>query len=150
MKVKIIASDKSRIRIKERLKTEDLLEVNEDYEIIIRDPQYTKKDLIGKTNSGDYVIIKPSQIAYVESFGHEIICHTLKDEFTIKEKLYEVEELFNQYGFIRVHKSYVINKNFIATIKPTLNTKFILTMKNGEVIDVTRNYYYIFKSKIGM
>ncbi len=150
MKIKIIADKNHKELIKKKMKEQNLIESNDDYELLIIDPSYNKKEIIGKINQDEFIMIKPEDIIYVESYGHEILCHTINHRANINEKLYEIEDLFESYGFIRIHKSYVINKHQIATIKPTLNTKFILTMKNKTKLEVSRNYYYLFKSKIGM
>lgn len=150
MKVKIIADINKQDKILKRLKNEMITHSNDDYDIVITDPHYQKKEIIAKNDKSEFLIIKPVQIIYIESFGHEIYCHTNQGKLSIKEKLYEIEALFEKDGFIRVHKSFIINKNHIKTIKPTFNTKFILTMSNKEIIEVSRNYYNIFKSKIGL
>ncbi len=150
MKVKINA-DKNKLEdIMKRLKNEPLTHSNEDYDLVITDPSFQKREIIGKNDRSEFIIIKPTQIIYVESFGHEIYCHTKQGKLSIKEKLYEIDALFEKEGFIRVHKSYVVNKNHIEAIKPTFNTKFILRMSNKDVIEVSRNYYNIFKSRIGL
>lgn len=150
MKVKIISNTDKYGEIIERIKKEPLLQSNEDYDFVIIDSSYQKREIIGKNERNEFQIIKPTQIVYVESFGHEVLCHSQQGNLIIKEKLYEIEELFEKDGLIRVHKSFVINKNHVSTIKPTLNTKFILTMNNKDVIEVSRNYYNIFKNKIGL
>jgi DNA-binding LytR/AlgR family response regulator len=150
MKIKIVSNSKDKEKIKEKIKSEELIESVDDYELLIIDPAFIKQELLGKTKNDEYILVKPEEIIYVESYGREIICHTTKGDLNINEKLYELEELFEKDGFIRVHKSYIINKHQIKTIKPTLNTKFILQMNNKDKIEVTRNYYYLFKSKIGM
>ena len=150
MKIKIIADKSNKELIKKRMKEQNIIESNDDYELLIIDPSYQKKEIIGRINQDEFIMIKPEDIIYVESYGHEILCHTIIHKANINEKLYEIEELFESYGFIRIHKSYVINRHQIATIKPTFNTKFILTMKNKTKLEVSRNYYYLFKSKIGM
>lgn len=96
-----------------------------------------------------YELIPYQAIVYVESFGHDVICHTLEKEYEIKEKLYEIEGLFEDKGFIRINKSCIINKWQIKEIRPSFNMKFILIMKNHHKLEVTRSYYYKFKEFIG-
>ena len=150
MKVKINADRNKLEEIIKRLKNEAITHSNEDYDLVITDPSFQKREIIGKNEKSEFIIIKPAHIIYVESFGHELFCHTKQGKLSIKEKLYEVEAVFENEGFIRVHKSYVVNKNHIDAIKPTFNTKFILRMSNKDVIEVSRNFYNIFKSRIGL
>jgi two-component system response regulator LytT len=150
MKIKVICKDEKKKEYKNALLNNDIEFNDDEYDLVLVDPNYKKTEILGKNTSNEYVILQSRDIVFVESFGHEISAHTLKGEYSIKEKLYEIEGLFEHLGFIRIHRSYVINKMFIKTIKPTFNTKFIITMKNDRVLEVSRSYYYIFKSSIGL
>ena len=48
-------------------------------------------------------------------------------------------------GYMRVSNSFIVNVNHIRSIKPTINSKFILTMNNRDKVEVTRSYYIMFK-----
>ncbi len=149
MKVKLLC-DKEKLE-EYKTKLENGITISQDdFELIVIEPDFHKTEIIGKTKKDEYEIIKWSEILYVESYGHEIIATTVSGKRTIKEKLYEIEGIFQDKGFLRVNKSYVINKGYIKTIKPTFNTKLVLTMKDDSIIEVTRNYYYSFKSSIGL
>jgi len=63
----------------------------------------------------------------------------------IKTKLYEIEELLKHKDFIRVSKYCLVNIGKIEYIKPALNSKLDLLMKNGEHVEVNRGYYKDFK-----
>lgn len=149
MKVKLLCDKEKLEEYKKKLENGVTIS-QDDFELIVVDPDYHKTEIIGKTEKDEYEILKYSEIIYVESYGHEIIANTVRGKRTIKEKLYEIEGIFEDKGYLRVNKSYVINKSYIKTIKPTFNTKFILKMKNDSIIEVTRNYYYSFKSSIGL
>lgn len=150
MKVKLLCNKEMYEKYKSRLENEKFEFTDEDFDLIVVDPNFRKTELVGKNERGEYEFISYNDIVFVESFGHEIIAHKAQCDLIVKEKLYEIEGMFKDKGFIRIHRSYVINKAFIKTIKPTFNTKFIITMKNGSVIEVSRSYYYIFKDSIGI
>jgi|LGOV01.1.fsa_nt_gb two-component system response regulator LytT len=120
---------------------------NEDFEI--RKSSCLLDTIIGEKDT-EYIPIHHSKIIYVESFGHDIFCHSKQGLYKIQEKLYEIEGLFEQYGFIRVHKSYIVNKYHIKAIFPLINRKFRLKLSNGNTIEVSRKYYNEFKHFIGM
>ena len=79
----------------------------EDFEF--RKSSFLLDTVIGE-KAGQYIPLHHSNIVYIESYGHDIICHTIEDDYAIREKLYEIEGLFESYGFIRVHKSYIVNR----------------------------------------
>lgn len=117
-------------------------------ELTFREDNFIQDTFIGEINQ-IYDIIHYSKIVLVESFGHDIILYTLDKRFSIKEKLYEIEELFEDRGLIRVNKSQIINRTMIKEIRPSFNSKLTLLMKNGMGVDVTRSYLIRFKEYIG-
>ena len=119
-----------------------------DAELTFREDNFIQDTLIGEKDEV-FEIIHYSKIVYVESYGHDIILHTLDKQFAIKEKLFEIEGLFEDRGLIRVNKSQIINRTMIKEIRPSFNSKITLRMKNGSLIDVTRSYLIRFKEYIG-
>ena len=85
----------------------------------------------------------------VESYGHDIILHTIDKQYSIKDKLFEIEGMFEDRGLIRINKSQIINRSMIKEIRPAFNSKLTLLMKNGVLVDVTRSYLIRFKEYIG-
>jgi two-component system response regulator LytT len=120
-----------------------------DADITLKEDDFKRDTFIGLIQD-TYELIRYEEIIYIESFGHEIICHTPQKEYQIKEKLYEVESILHDSGFIRINKSQIISKAYIKEIKPTFNYRMILVLKNGEKVFVTRNYYQAFKKFIGL
>ncbi len=63
-------------------------------------------------------------------------------------KLYEVENLLSSKEFIRISKYCLVNLGKIAYIKPELNSKLNLLMKNDDHVVVNRGYYKEFKEAL--
>ena len=66
----------------------------------------------------------------------------------IRMKLYEIEEILINKNFIRVSKYCLVNIGKIEYIKPAINSKLDLLMKNGEQLEVNRGYYKDFKQAL--
>lgn len=66
----------------------------------------------------------------------------------IRMKLYEIEELLMSKDFIRTSKYCLVNIGKIDYIKPALNSKLNLLMKNGDVCEVNRSYLKEFKKAL--
>lgn len=66
----------------------------------------------------------------------------------IRQKLYELDELLQSKDFIRVSKYCLVNIGKIAYIKPELNSKLNLLMKNDDHVEVNRGYYKEFKKAL--
>ncbi len=66
----------------------------------------------------------------------------------IKTKLYEIEELLKNKDFIRISKYCLVNIGKIDYIKPALNSKLDLLLKNSEHLEVNRSYLKNFKKAL--
>ncbi|MCF7925805.1 MAG: LytTR family transcriptional regulator [Candidatus Izimaplasma sp.] len=66
----------------------------------------------------------------------------------VNYKLYELETLLADKGFIRVSKHAIVNIAKIDYIKPALNSKLNLLMANGDLIEVNRGYLKSFKEAL--
>ena len=60
--------------------------------------------------------------------------------YEIKMRLYEAEQLYEAYHFVRCSKSVVLNLMMLESISPALNGRFFAHMKNGEKLMISRQY----------
>jgi DNA-binding LytR/AlgR family response regulator len=60
--------------------------------------------------------IKAIDVCYIESFGHTIDIHHNKGILRVKQTLNDLEKQLSDLGFIRIHKSYLVNYRFIYEI----------------------------------
>ncbi len=148
MKIKIVCQTDNYNKYKTMLETAGFT-ISQDAALTFKEDDYNQETFIGQINSS-YEIIHYTKIIYIESFGHEIILHTLDKSYQIREKLYELEGMLSEKSFIRINKSQIVNIKAIKEIKPTFNSRIILLMKNSETLTVTRNYGPSFKRSIGL
>ncbi|WP_301723141.1 LytTR family DNA-binding domain-containing protein [Planococcus shixiaomingii] len=88
------------------------------------------------------------QVIYIESSqkktwfyaNEETYCsiHTLKN---LKEQLPDV--------FLPIHRSYIVNINYIEEISRDVASNYILTMKDGAVLPVSQNYATSVRERLG-
>lgn len=79
------------------------------------------------------ILINIKTIRYFEADGHALISHANKEE-RIYGTMQELEERLKERGFIRIHKSYLVNLRFFYS----LESKSI-KLSNGEELPVSRN-----------
>jgi DNA-binding LytR/AlgR family response regulator len=86
----------------------------------------------------DAVSIRYDEILFIKSDNNYIDIQTLSKKYTIRQSLDKFTESFLNQDFIRVHRSYVVNKTKIQ--KKTFKSLFI-----GEIeIPCSKNYTYDF------
>ncbi|PAT02575.1 hypothetical protein CI105_01060 [Candidatus Izimaplasma bacterium ZiA1] len=141
--------------------TNDKLEAEDDKVNIVFNQAHLEKvtkllDLIVKGE--DIYVIGHNQFGqksvearnfYYFSVKEDLVFGILNNtEMIIDIKMYEIEELLKNKDFIRVSKNTVVNIGKIDYIKPALNSKLDLLMKNGDVVEVNRGYYKVFKEAL--
>lgn len=90
--------------------------------------------------------IKVKDLLYAESDRHKIILHfvcgkTLK----MRGKLTDFERRINANDMLRVHQSYLVNMNYIQSIRCCQ-----ITLINKEIIPVPKSKYRLVKNKISV
>jgi two-component system, LytTR family, response regulator len=99
------------------------------------------------TNDGlEFIQIK--QIIRIESSSNysKIVLQN-GQHMLVTRQLKDFEELLQDYRFYRIHHSHVINLNFIA--KYVRGDGGQITMRNGDIIDVSRRKKEVFLKLIG-
>lgn len=148
MKIKLIASEENYEKLAQELSSMGV-ELSDSADLVLTEQNVVISHLIGK--KGDEIYrINVSDVSHIESFAHDVIAYTDKDSFKISERLKTLTTILDPSSFIRISNSVIISVDHIKSIKPAFTQKFIVTMKNGARVDVTRSYYYIFKEFIGI
>ena len=129
--------------------TEKNIEISEESKLILTEEDYIGDNLECRDEKG-IVIVNTENICYMESVGHDVYVYADNMQYKTRLRIYQLEKLLPSDIFIRISNSIIIRKNSIRHIKPALSCKFYLTLTNGDVVDVTRSYYYKFKEFYGI
>lgn len=65
--------------------------------------------------------VKIADILYIEANGDYCVAHTESGSFIASQRLTKMEEMLEQYPFLRVHRSYVVNLKSISSVEPNDN-----------------------------
>ena len=103
-----------------------------------------------KVKEDQQYYISDDDILYIESMGHDILVHTDNEVYHSGSRLKQWEADLDGEDFLRISNSCIISLRAIKRIKTSVFQKFSVELVNGEVVDVTRSYYYIFKEKVGI
>lgn len=90
--------------------------IEEGIEKIIKILQYRNKGIgviLDFKSEYQNIRVDSDNIEYIESYGHHLLIHTESATFKVREKISNILEKLEPLGFIRVHKSYIINKTYI-------------------------------------
>lgn len=98
------------------------------------------KGITGYSEDQQAERLSVDDIFYFEAVDEKSFAYTKNSVYEIKQRLYELEEAFEGYYFIRCSKSVVINLMKLEGISPSLNGRFTAKMKNGEKLVISRKY----------
>lgn len=146
LNIRIIAKPENYHKYKDMLEKAGF-SISEDATLTFKETNDVKEAFLGEKD-GLLEIIAIERIMMIESFGRIIILHTINEQFKIREKLYELDQILDPELFTRINKSMIIAKQGIKKIIPYLNGTMTLIMKNGIEVTVSRNYRQSFKKFI--
>lgn len=88
------------------------------------------------------------EIIYLEASGDYTVISTKNDQFVSSSGIGKLEELMNPDTFIRVHRSTIINVNYLKEIERHFNGGMIVKMQNGKSFPVSRTYAKLIRKKV--
>lgn len=80
------------------------------------------------------------EVFYFEGVDNKVYAYLKNNVYEVKNKLYELEELYGKRKFFRCSKSILVNLIKIECVKPALNGRFTAKLQNGEQIIISRQY----------
>lgn len=78
------------------------------------------------------VLLAPEQILRFFADGKTVSVQTVQDIFTVRERLYELEELLDPHKFVRISHSEIVNLSHVTALDLSLTGTIRMTLA-GEV-----------------
>jgi len=144
MKIRISVSEANFDLVKEYLAGHGV-EISDDAEFMITESTSHPTFLLARDDKKEKVRLAVDEIIFIEAFGKDVEIHTLQGLFYAQDRIYQLEELLDPQEFLRISKSVIISKKHVKKIRASLSMKFVLTLTNGQLVDVTRSYYNEFR-----
>ena len=102
---------------------------------------------ISLPNSQGYTLIGIDEIIHIEADSNYSVFHLHnRDKITVSRVLKEYEEMLPENQFVRIHKSSIVNLNYLVEFNSKNGLEVLL--KNGEKIAVSRRRASDFMDKI--
>ena len=99
-----------------------------------------KTDVVWINKSGKIIPVYLNTIEYISADGNYITLHSQKQKFLLRQSLKEFYERLDQNQFVRVHKSYIVNRPMIKELIPKSHGDLFAIMKNKTKIPVSRQF----------
>ena len=144
MKIRISVSEEKYDLVKDYLARHEV-EVGEDGEYALTEATKYPAFLNVRDDKKERMRLSVDEVIYVEAFGKDVEIHTSQGTYYAGDRMYQLEELLDPQEFLRVSKSVIISRKHVKKIRASLSMKYVLTLTNGVLVDVTRSYYNDFR-----
>jgi two-component system LytT family response regulator len=95
---------------------------------------------IGIKSNGRILLVDLRDIVSVQAEGNYVLLRREGGSDLLRESISNVAEKLKPYGFIRIHRSVLVNASFVQEIRACATGEYILRVKGGEEYTVTRTY----------
>ncbi|MCL1955180.1 MAG: LytTR family transcriptional regulator DNA-binding domain-containing protein [Spirochaetes bacterium] len=85
-------------------------------------------------------LVNVSDIYYIESVDGKTIVCCEKENYLVKNRLYQIYEKLRDNGFIQISKYCILNINKLDRFKPLDNNRLEAVLSNGVYLCITRKY----------
>jgi two-component system, LytTR family, response regulator len=105
---------------------------------INRTRNYTERFLVN--HASKYFFVPVDEIIYVSSEEKYVSLHTKSGIHLLRDTMNSMEEKLSHENFIRVHRCFIVNISQIQEMQPWTHGDYIILLKNGEKISMSRRY----------
>jgi len=89
---------------------------------------------------GKIVFLELQEVAIVEAAGNYVRLHLHSGSFVVRESIARMADRLKLYGFVRIHRSVLVNNSSIEEIRLARNGEYLLRVKGGKEYTVSRTY----------
>ena len=111
--------------------------------------QNAKTELTGYLDDR-IVRLNYQDVFYFEANENRVFAYCSSEVYEVRYKLYELENLFAPWDFVRCSKSLIVNMEKIESLSPLFSGKLEAHLNNGERIVISRQYVHSLKEKLGI
>ena len=90
--------------------------------------------------SGRILFLELAEIVAVQAEGNYVSLQHRPKPYLLRESLSSMAEKLKPYGFIRIHRSVIVNVSAVEEIRPLPTGEYRLRVKGGREYPVTRTY----------
>lgn len=103
-------------------------------------------DFISISVQNKQIPIPVKDVICIQADRPYINIHTCSGQYLYTATLKEMLLKLGSHRFVRIHRSTIVNTSQVAQFKSRSNGDYDVTLKNGEVLRMSRNYYAAFRA----
>src|SRR5438552_18922226 len=84
--------------------------------------------------------IDSAKVVMVKAEGNYILLQLGSTSYMLRESISKMTEKLAPYGFVRIHRSFLVNAAFVQEIRPWPTGEYVLMVQGGKEYTVSRTY----------
>jgi two-component system LytT family response regulator len=86
------------------------------------------------------IVVRSSSIEWIEAQGDYVMLHIQKSGHLVRETMNAIEKRLDPRQFARIHRSAIVNLDFIRELCPMWGGDYRVFLENGTQLTLSRNY----------
>lgn len=124
--------------------------MTEEVNRIVRRLSEVIPQVISGTRDGKLEVLEPEELIRVYAASGKVFAVTGKGEYTLRLRLYELEERLSPHQFIRISNSEIIHLKKVVNFNLSFAGTIYVKLSNGTVTYVSRRYVSKIKKILGI
>ncbi len=103
-------------------------------------PATSQSSRIAIKANGTILFIDPGDIIAIEVRGNYLSLLHRSGSYILHESITNAEKKLTLHGFVRIHRSVLVNAAFVEELRPWSTGKYVIRLKGGKEYKVSRTY----------
>ncbi len=91
-------------------------------------------------SKGKILFIDAADVVAVEAKGNYVLLLHTSSSHMLRESISTMEEKLNPHGFVRIHRSVMVNAAMVEEMHPLSTGEYVLRVRGAREFTVTRTY----------
>jgi two-component system LytT family response regulator len=130
--------DEALERMRERLRSVKAVDLSRKLSALLaaREKENARQRILVSTAAGD-LLIDADEIDWIEADDYYAAIHAREGRHLIRESLASLEQRLDQLRFVRVHRSAIVNLDFVSEVR-NKDGETLLVLRSGVQVPVSR------------
>lgn len=107
-----------------------------------------KLDRFVAKRQGRTQFVRADEVDWIESDGNYIRLHAGTASHLVRGTIATCEERLDSKQFVRVHRRYIVNMERIREVQPWFGGDYVILLKNGQQVRLSRTYREHFQNRM--
>ncbi|NIR52476.1 response regulator transcription factor [candidate division KSB1 bacterium] len=99
---------------------------------------------------GEIILFDAKDVDYISGAGPYVSIHIGGTSYLLRERMSKLETELDPQIFARIHRSAIVNVERIKKLQPYFNGKYIIFLRDGTRLKLSRNRREIFLERFGL